>query len=176
VKKPQDFCLSSNSRGGDRSHPRGDAPPAQNRPRPVPHRRRMKRPITALEDLQEQVANCGRWWKKCAQKTPSRAAKSRNSRKELRSTRELLIPQTAVRPSDELSRCCRRTEASPRPSPPSRQVRATLPLHAKYFPTGQSSSKNWKKQLSFFGSKVDEQYQTKVETAPSIMRDFLASC
>src|SRR5260370_5695557 len=87
-------------------------------------------------------------------------------RQKLRSTRELLMSSTAVRLSGELSAAAAEPKQAPRPEPQTESAGAgdSAPSTQNTFPL-DSRVQKLEEATQLLGSKVDEQYQTKVETA-----------
>ncbi len=74
-------------------------------------------PITALEDLQEQVRQLRTLVEEVRTENAESRSEMQKLRQELRSTRELLISSTAVRRSGELSAAAAEPKQAPRPEP-----------------------------------------------------------
>ncbi len=120
----------------------------------------------ALEDLQEQVRQLRTLVEQGRTENAESRAEMQKLRQELRSTRELLMSSTAVRLSGELSAAAAEPEQAPRPEPQTESADA-----GDSAPSTQSTSpldsrvQKLEEATRLLGSKVDEQYQTKVETA-----------
>ncbi len=123
-------------------------------------------PITALEDLQEQVRQLRTLVEEVRTENAESRSEMQKLRQELRSTRELLISSTAVRRSGELSAAAAEPKQAPRPEPQTESAGADDSA-----PSTQNTSRldsrvqKLEEATQLLGSKVDEQYQTKVETA-----------
>jgi hypothetical protein len=122
--------------------------------------------LTALEDLQEQVRQLRALVEEVRTENSESRTEMQKLRQELRGTRELLMSSTAVGLSGELSATAAEPKQAPRPeaqtesagagnSPPSTQNTSRL----------DSRVQKLEEATQLLGSKVDEQYQTKVETA-----------
>ena len=122
--------------------------------------------ITALQDLQEQVRQLRALVEEVRTENSESRTEMQKLRQELRSTRDLLISSTAVRLSGELSAAAAEPKQAPRPEPQTESAgagdSALSPQNASRL---DSRVQRLEEATQLLGSKVDEQYQTKVETA-----------
>ena len=121
---------------------------------------------TALEDLQEQVRQLRTLVEQVRTENAESRAEMQKLRQELRSTREVLMSSTAVRLSGEPSAAVAEPKQAPRPEPQTESADAgeSAPSRQNASPL-DSRVQKLEEATQLLGSKVDEQYQTKVETA-----------
>jgi hypothetical protein len=166
VKSPRTFAFRRTAAAVTALILVGTHAPAQESASTRPTSPQNEATITALEDLQEQV----RQLRTLVEEVRTENAESRREmqklRQELRSARELLISSTAVRQSGELSAAAAEPKQAPRPEPLTESAAA-----GDSAPSTQNTSRldsrvqKLEEATQLLGSKVDEQYQTKVETA-----------
>ena len=122
--------------------------------------------VNALEDLQDQVRQLRTLVEEVRTENAESRSEMQKLRQELRSTRELLISSSAVRGSGELSSAGAEPKQAPRPEPQTESAGAgdSAPSPQNTSPL-DSRVQKLEEATQLLGSKVDEQYQTKVETA-----------
>jgi len=144
----------------------GTRAPAQESASARPASPQNEATVTALEDLQEQVRQLRTLVEEVRTENAESRSEMQELRQELRSTRERLISSTAVRPSGELSAAAAEPKQAVRPEPQTESAGAGDSA-ASTQNTSRLDSRVQKLEeaTQLLGSKVDEQYQTKVETA-----------
>src|ERR1700682_3324702 len=156
VKSPRTFAFRRTAAAVTALILVGTHAPAQESASTRPASPQNEASITALQDLQEEVRT---------ENSESRT-EMQKLRQELRSTRERLISSTPVRPSGELSAAAAEAKQAPRPEPQTESAgagdSALSPQNASRL---DSRVQRLEEATQLLGSKVDEQYQTKVETA-----------
>jgi hypothetical protein len=166
VKSPRTFAFRRTASAVTALILVGTHAPAQESASTRPASPQNEATITALEDLQEQV----RQLRTLVEQVRTENAESRTEmhklRQELRNTRELLVSSSAISLRGELSAAA----AEPKPAPPT-DLQAESAVAGDSAPSTQNSSRldsrvqKLEEATQLLGSKVDEQYQTKVETA-----------
>jgi hypothetical protein len=166
VKSPRTFAFRRTAAALTALILVGTHAPAQDPASTRPAWPQNKATTAALEDLQEQVRQLRTLVEQVRTENAESRSEMQKLRQELRSTRELLVSSTAVRLSGESSAAAAEPKQPPRPEPLTESAAA-----GDSAPSTQNSSRldsrvqKLEEATQLLGSKVDEQYQTKVETA-----------
>jgi hypothetical protein len=166
VKSPRTFAFRRTAAAVTALVLVGTHAPAQESASTRPASPQNEASITALQDLQEQVRQLRALVEEVRTENSESRTEMQKLRQELRSTRELLISSTAVRPSGELSAAAAEPKQAPRPEPQTESAGAgDSALSPQNTSRLDSRVQKLEEATQLLGSKVDEQYQTKVETA-----------